>query len=385
MHARKDDLTSIEISTQPGVAGAAKVKVGIKILEGLEETPRELIAWHKSVERTFVGLSCTTGTQQIAALPQFTQGFAWTTLEVKCHKATEVTRACEIKAKEVELEADDGTEADRINNEITAICARTEAQYLADVNTGHVIVTKVINALLTTLMPNKILQRVKRYLRHEARKPLDMKVKTYLLHINRINHEEIPELPPNYDTAQSLGSDEISDILLYGTPKSWQREMDCQGFDPMAKTTQEIVQFMENIDMSEDFDGDVKKKIGEAKKGNSKKAMKKNNNTSGQKFCLLHGNNNTHTTDECNMLKAQAKKLKGDTGRNVGKVKGKGKNKTWTNKSKDKTDKSKGKLTAFVKKAVKDGLKQELKSIDKKHKSNSDDSSMDLHAIDIEL
>jgi len=42
-------------------------------------------------------------------------------------------------------------------------------------------------------------------------------------------------------------------------------------------------------------------------------------------------------------------------------------------------------LAAFVKKAVKDGLKQELKSIDKKCKRNSDDSSMDLHAIDIEL
>jgi len=88
--AGKDDLTSIEISAQPGVAGAAKVKVSITILEGLEETPRELIAWRKSVERAFVGVSCNTvtGTQQIAALPQFTRGFAWTTLEVKCHEAT---------------------------------------------------------------------------------------------------------------------------------------------------------------------------------------------------------------------------------------------------------------------------------------------------------
>jgi len=260
---------------------------------------------------------------------------------------------------------------------------------LADANAGHVIVTKAVNALLTTLMPNKILQRVKRYLRREARKPLVMKVKTYLLHVNRINHEEIPELPPNYNVAQSLGPDEISNILLCGTPKSWQREMDRQGFDPMAKTTQEIVQFMENTEMSTDFYSDNKKKIaqaaGEAKKGNGKKATKKNNNTSGQMFCLLHGNNNAHATDECNTLKAQAKKLKGNTGGNAGKAKGKGKNKTWNNKSKDETDKSKGELAAFVKKAVKDGLKQELKSIDKKRKSESDDSSMDLHAVDIEL
>ena len=88
--------------------------------------------------------------------------------------------------------------------------------------------------------------------------------------------------------------------------------------------------------------------------GFGKKATKKNNNTSGQKFCLLHGNNNTHTTDECNALKAQAKKLKDETGGNTGKAKGKGKNKTWNNKSKDETGKSKGELAA-VKKAAKDG------------------------------
>jgi len=101
--------------------------------------------------------------------------------------------------------------------------------------------------------------------------------------------------------------------------------------------------------------------------------------------CLLHGNNNTHTTDECDTLKARAKKLKDKTGGNAGKAKGKGKNKTWNDKSKEETNKSKGELAAFVKKAVKDGLKQELKSIVKKRKSNSDDDSMDLHAVDIKL
>jgi len=89
--------------------------------------------------------------------------------------------------------------------------------------------------------------------------------------------------------------------------------------------------------------------------------------------------------DECNTLKAQAEKLKGNTGGNAGKAKGKGKKKTWNNKSEDETDKSKGELVAFIKKAVQDGLKQELKSIDKKRKSDSDDSGMDLHAVDVEL
>ena len=211
-----------------------------------------------------------------------------------------------------------------------------------------------------------------------------MKVKNYLMHLDRINKEEMVWLPPKFDDTQSLTPEEITDILLWGTPKSWQREMDRQGFDPLDKGPKATLAFMEQIEASEDFDGDKKKIIAKAegKKGNNNKA-KKNNNTSGQKYCLLHGNNNTHSTDECNTLKAQAKKLKGDGG--GAKAKGKGKNKTWKNKSKTETDKSKEELASFVKKAVKQGVKQELKAIDKKRKSDSDDESMDLNAFEVEL
>jgi len=52
-----------------------------------------------------------------------------------------------------------------------------------------------------------------------------------------------------------LTPDEIIDILLFGAPKSWQCKMDCQGFDSLDKTVTEVVEFMERIEMSEDFDG----------------------------------------------------------------------------------------------------------------------------------
>jgi len=60
-----------------------------------------------------------------------------------------------------------------------------------------------------------------------------------------------------------LSEDEIIDILLFGAPKSWQREMDRQGFDPLAVAPAETAAFMERIEMSEDFDGD--KKVAKAK------------------------------------------------------------------------------------------------------------------------
>ena len=61
-----------------------------------------------------------------------------------------------------------------------------------------------------------------------------MKVRTYLQHMLRMNQEELPNLPP-HNTCQSLLTDELLDIILFGTPKSWQKEMERQGFDPMDK------------------------------------------------------------------------------------------------------------------------------------------------------
>jgi len=55
------------------------------------------------------------------------------------------------------------------------------------------------------------------------------------------------------------------------------------------------------------------------------------------------------------------------------KPKSKAKTKLGKIKSKDETDKPKEELAAFVEKAVQSELKQELKSIDKKCKRNSED------------
>ena len=80
-----------------------------------------------------------------------------------------------------------------------------------------------------------------------------MKVCTYLQHILSINLEELPSLPP-FNPNQSLSNDEIIEILLYGTPKSCQKEMSRQEFDPMSTTVQELVNFMERIEEAEGFD-----------------------------------------------------------------------------------------------------------------------------------
>jgi hypothetical protein len=247
---------------------------------------------------------------------------------------------------------------------------------------------------LTQLLPHKILQRVKRYLRREARKPADMKVKTYFMNIQRINDEEIPRLPPNFNAAQKIQPDELIDILLFGTPKSWQREMDRQGFDPLTHTAQQVIDFMERIEMTEDFDVD-KKVQHVTKKGNNHNNKRKNDTTSdadGSKYCMMHGKNNTHDTSECKSLKAQVKKLKGNESNNFQK-KGKNKNKTWKKKSDNDSTDPKKELAALTKQ-VKDLTKQlEVNAIEPVKKrqvkwpieEDTEKDKMDLAALDAEL
>ena len=220
-----------------------------------------------------------------------------------------------------------------------------------------------------------------------------MKVKTYYMNILRMNNEEIPRLPPNFNNAQKIPNDELVDILLFGTPKSWQREMDRQGFDPLTHTAQQVIDFMERIEMTEDFDSD--KKTATVTKKNGKKNTNSTNQSAegGSKYCMMHGKNTTHDTSECKTLKAQIKKIKGDGDTPAKKGKG-GKNKTWKNKSEKGTAESKKELAALTKQVKDLSKKLELHSVEKepvkKRKvkwpsAEEEKDEMDLAALDAEL
>ena len=81
---------------------------------------------------------------------------------------------------------------------------------------------------------------------------------------------------------------------------------------------------------------------------------------------MLHGNNSSHTTEECHKLKAEATRLKGD---------GDGKNKIWTKKAQDYKDKTRKDLSAIVAKAIKKGVHKELSNIESRKRESDDDSS----------
>jgi hypothetical protein len=158
--------------------------------------------------------------------------------------------------------------------------------------------------------------------------------------------------------------------------------MERQGFDPFEHTVGEVVDFMEQIESSEDFDANSSKPKSDGKNANTKKSngnpKKGSNNPDGKKFCMMHGWNTTHTTEECHLIKGmvQNKKAKsGDSSNSNGKSSG-----NWKNKAAEKSKQTQKDLNTLIKKAVDEGIQKKLSS--KKRKSS--DEELDLNAIDLE-
>jgi hypothetical protein len=103
-----------------------------------------------------------------------------------------------------------------------------------------------LRVVISDLLLRQVLAKAKRSLRRDTRKPVDMKVCKYYWALIHINNEELPNLPP-FGTRQALTQDKMIDILLHGTPSSWQNKMECQGFNPVASVANKVVDFMENI------------------------------------------------------------------------------------------------------------------------------------------
>lgn len=230
---------------------------------------------------------------------------------------------------------------------------------------------QALHDTVSSMVPYKALQQVKRYLRRDCRKPQDMKVRTFYVNLRRINNEEIPELPP-FDPNQGLTDDEIVDILLYALPRSWVKEMDRQGFDAFDCTPLEIIDFMERIEATEE---PAMTEVKKDKSTSSKKTTKKSGGDQS-KTCKLHGVG--HSTEECRTLKA--KKARGNDSKNGGDKS----SKDWRKKSNDSTGYSKKELKLLIAKQTKAELKSFAKKRKNEDKKDDSDDAASCNAFDME-
>jgi hypothetical protein len=141
-------------------------------------------------------------------------------------------------------------------------------------------------------------------------------MKQYMAQYMELNNA-LRRFPPGNDQAnQMLPEDEIIEHAEAAIPNTWKQQMFLQNFDPLEHTLQELVEFCQRMEMAEDIQQDVFKKGQTATdqkggKGDGSSLNRSNGKRkTAEKHCMYHGNNTTHDTSDCKVLKAQADKMR---------------------------------------------------------------------------
>jgi hypothetical protein len=353
----KENSMAFKLRLDPSSANSTVYEKQVRIIHGAE-TARELIEWHDDVAAVITGMNADGSVAQSITLVKSL---------IKNSARTAWDAAHAIVLARLKQQARDTARTG--GGDDAAIRAAADA--ITELQTRDQI-TECIRGVLTHILPTKCVARVKRYLRRNCRKPADMTIRQWFNHYCRMNWQEIPKLPPTFNTTEALSMDESIDILLFSTPKSWQAEMERHNFDPYSKQLSEVIDFCENLENAERIDGKPNPK-GKANGNDSKKSStnkKKRRNEDADYYCSYHGSNSTHNTDKCKVLKNMISEAKG-------KDSSKSKNKSWSRKASDAKDKSKKELNALVREMVKEEMACFSKDEQKKRSSDNDDSSVE--------
>ena len=253
---------ALKLQSNPGAAESPTYEISIPYFGS--GTPEQWLKFQRDLNRVIIGQNITTGPPKYAMARRLLEGDAL--------------------AKFNERAVENGTET----NEHFAI---------------------VLQELTTHVLPQKALAYQKRYMRRFMRKPRALKIRLFVARATELN-SYLRQFPPFAD-GQELQQDEMMDIFESAIPASWQNQAIIQGFNILEHTPNEFVEFCERIESIEtdepekpkpstDKDADGKKK-GKRKRGGE--------DSSSTKVCMLHGPG--HSTEECKVLQAQAKRMKG--------------------------------------------------------------------------
>ncbi len=180
---------------------------------------------------------------------------------------------------------------------------------------------EALGAVTADIFPKKALVTQQRHMRRFLRKPQWMCVREYVARVVEINNYLLEFPPVNATTpAAILGEAELLDLLEFGVPIMWQKTMVMHGFDPSNGTIKEFTEFCERLERTVE---EVAEKIPKKKEFSGKyrdrldvkAGIHKGKGTHKSKyFCLIHGPNQSHDSNDCKHLKREAEKQKKNAG-----------------------------------------------------------------------
>jgi len=357
----KDKMSNYRLLTDPADKDSNKYDFSVNQFSGTESI-RELLRFVENVETLRKGMALTTTSSSDVALAAsivtrllhgsaedaFTQG-------MDEHRAK---RWLDLRAVAYSNATASGSAA------VTTADRERAAAAVPNPDVSEEDFQAGLQRLVTLHTPFRVLARVKRFLRRHCRKPVDMKFRTFVAHFCRINDKELPMLPP-FAATNKLSALEVQEILQYAIPSSWSRKLQEQGHDPVTMNITEFITKVEFIEGAEEFT--IPKKNDSSKTTSKSKGKGKSLIKDGDKpshYCLHHGKNHTHDTNDCKVMKEQAKRVKS---KDNGGSKSYG-NKTWSRSANENRDKSKKELAMFISKTI----RKELNSFSAKKKRKAD-------------
>jgi hypothetical protein len=175
-----------------------------------------------------------------------------------------------------------------------------------------------LRAVTTITFPFRALEVQKQWMLRSMKKPYDLTTRNTAAALSKLNNY-LPYFPTGTATSK-FSEPELIGLLEWSLPNSWRKQMDLRGFIPSLGTKEELIAHCERIERNEIPTNDREKKNNNNNKNNKKIKFAKfeNNNKKnggenvptkdGSFHCSRCGNNATHNTDRCYILKNLARK-----------------------------------------------------------------------------
>ena len=144
-------------------------------------------------------------------------------------------------------------------------------------------------------------------------KPRKLTTRQYVELVHDLN-SRMAQLPPLFEDSQMLDESELVDSLANKAPRTHKEMLISQGFNPETADLKTIVEHCERAETTDDIarakfstsdeDSDPRKKKRTKSKDEHGKKRKKRYT---KLYCSLQGENTSHTSRECNVLKSKGK------------------------------------------------------------------------------
>ena len=167
-----------------------------------------------------------------------------------------------------------------------------------------------MNHVVTYFGPKVCLSKQKRYLRYKMTKPCKLTKRQYVVMVLDLN-SRMSQPPPLFEDSQMLDESELVDFLANKAPMTHKAMLIAQGFNPESADLETFVEHCERAETTDNISGaksSASDEDSELRKKNCTKSKDKDKH--GKKFqkrftklyCSLHGEKNSHTSRECNVL-----------------------------------------------------------------------------------